>query len=97
MRLRLRPSASGSSRQTAPSSDYRKRGWSRLQGTWIILQTVVNNIEITNNIDMPRPVRCRVMLTSPLETFSVGNTIVISRGLIDTIARRGQSSGDPFA
>jgi hypothetical protein len=50
-----------------------------------VLQTVVNNIEITNNIDLPRPVRTRVMLTSPLETFSVGNTIVISRGLIDTL------------
>jgi len=50
-----------------------------------ILQTVINNIEITNNIDLPRPVRARVMLTSPLETFSVGNTIVISRGLIDTL------------
>jgi hypothetical protein len=50
-----------------------------------VLQTVVNNIEITNNIDLPRPVRTRVMLTTPLETFSVGNTIVISRGLIDTL------------
>ena len=50
-----------------------------------VLQTVVNNIEITNNIDLPRPVRARVMITSPLETFSVGNTIVISRGLIDTL------------
>ena len=50
-----------------------------------VLQTVVNNIEITNNIDLPRPVRARVMLTSPLETFSVGNTIIISRGLIDTL------------
>ena len=50
-----------------------------------ILQTVVNNIQITNNIDLPRPVRARVMLTSPLETFSVGNTIIISRGLIDTL------------
>src|SRR5207245_975134 len=50
-----------------------------------ILQTVVNNIEVTNNIDLPRPVRTRVLLTSPLETFSVGNTIVISRGLIDTL------------
>lgn len=50
-----------------------------------ILQTVVTNIEITNNIDLPRPVRARVMLTSPLETFSVGNTIIISRGLIDTL------------
>ena len=50
-----------------------------------VLQTVINNIEITNNIDLPRPVRARVMLTSPLETFSVGNTIIISRGLIDTL------------
>ena len=50
-----------------------------------ILQTVVNNLLITNNIGLPRPVRARVMLTSPLETFSVGNTIVISRGLIDVL------------
>ena len=50
-----------------------------------VLQTVVNNIQITNNIDLPRPVRARVMVTYPLETFSVGNTIIISRGLIDTL------------
>src|SRR5579862_9124550 len=50
-----------------------------------ILMTVVSNLEITNNIELPRPVRTRVMLTSPLETFSVGNTIIISRGLIDTL------------
>jgi len=50
-----------------------------------ILQTVVNNLEVTNNIDLPRPVHTRVLLTAPLETFSVGNTIVISRGLIDVL------------
>jgi hypothetical protein len=50
-----------------------------------ILQTVVNNLEVTNNISLPRPVRTRVLLTAPLETFSVGNTIVISRGLIDVL------------
>jgi hypothetical protein len=50
-----------------------------------ILQTVVNNLQVTNNIDLPRPVRTRVLLTSPLETFSVGNTIVISRGLVDVL------------
>ena len=50
-----------------------------------VLQTVVNNLEITNNIDLPRPVHTRIMLTSSLETFSVGNTIVISRGLIDVL------------
>jgi hypothetical protein len=50
-----------------------------------ILQTVVNNLQITNNVELPRPVRTRVMLTSPLETFSVGNTIIVSRGLIDVL------------
>jgi len=50
-----------------------------------ILQTVVNNLEVTNNIELPRPVRTRVMLTCPLETFSVGNTIIVSRGLIDVL------------
>ena len=50
-----------------------------------VLQTVVNNLLVTNNIDLPRPVRTRVLLTAPLETFSVGNTIVISRGLIDVL------------
>jgi len=54
-----------------------------------ILQTVVNNIEITNNIELPRPVRTRVLTTSPLETFSVGNTIVVSRGLIDVLPDEG--------
>jgi Peptidase family M48 len=50
-----------------------------------VLLTVVTNLEVTNNIDLPRPVRARVMLTSPLESFSVGNTIVVSRGLIDVL------------
>jgi len=50
-----------------------------------VLLTVVNNLIVTNNLDLPRPVRTRVMITSPLETFSVGNTIVVSRGLIDVL------------
>ncbi len=54
-----------------------------------VLQTVVNNLMITNNVELPRPVRTRVMTTSPLETFSVGNTIVVSRGLIDVLPDEG--------
>jgi hypothetical protein len=50
-----------------------------------VLETVVNNLLITNNIDLQRPVRTRIMLTSPLETFSVGNTIIVSRGLVDVL------------
>jgi len=50
-----------------------------------VLQTVVTNIEVTNNLDIQPEVRVRVLLTSPLETFSVGHTIVVSRGLIDVL------------
>jgi peptidase M48-like protein len=50
-----------------------------------VLETVANNLLITNNIELPSPVHTRVMLTSPLETFSVGNTIVVSRGLLDVL------------
>jgi hypothetical protein len=50
-----------------------------------VLETVVNNLLITNKIELPRPVRTRLMLTSPLETFSIGNTIVVSRGLVDVL------------
>lgn len=48
-----------------------------------ILETVVNNLEVTNNLDVD--VHCRVMLTSTLESFSIGHTIVMSRGLIDVL------------
>jgi hypothetical protein len=50
-----------------------------------LLNTVVNNIEVTNNFDEQVDLRCRVLLTSSLEMFSVGNTIVVSRGLIDVV------------
>jgi hypothetical protein len=50
-----------------------------------VLDTVVNNILVTNNIDIQPEVRCRVLLTAPLESFTMAHTIVISRGLIDTL------------
>jgi hypothetical protein len=50
-----------------------------------ILLTVVNNLLVTNNIDLQADVRCRVLLTSPLESFTIGHTIVISRGLLDVL------------
>ena len=50
-----------------------------------VLETVVNNLLISNNIELPSPVTVRVMLTSPLETLSVGNTIIVSRGLLDVL------------
>ena len=50
-----------------------------------VLQTVVNNLSITNNLDIIPDVRCRVLLTTPLESFTIGHTIVVSRGLIDVL------------
>jgi Peptidase family M48 len=50
-----------------------------------VLETVVNNLEVTNNIDVEPDVRCRVMMTSTLESYTIGHTIVLSRGLIDVL------------
>ena len=50
-----------------------------------VLQTVVNNLLVTNNIDLQGDIRCRVLLTSPLESFTIGHTIVVSRGLLDVL------------
>ncbi len=50
-----------------------------------ILETVTNNIIIGNNIELAGPVHCRVMLTTPLESIAVGNTIILSKGLVDTL------------
>ncbi len=48
-----------------------------------VLNIVVDNLIATNNLNVDA--KCRVLLTTPLETFSVGQTIVISRGLIDVL------------
>jgi peptidase M48-like protein len=50
-----------------------------------VLATVVNNLLVTNNIDLQGDIHCRVLLTSPLESFTIGHTIVISRGLLDVL------------
>src|SRR5216684_3281008 len=50
-----------------------------------VLQTVVTNLLVTNNIDLQSEVHCRVLLTAPLESFTIGHTIVISRGLLDVL------------
>ncbi|HKW35498.1 MAG TPA: M48 family metalloprotease [Candidatus Acidoferrum sp.] len=50
-----------------------------------VLDAVVNNLEVTNNIEVDPEVRCRVLTTSTLESFTIGHTIVLSRGLIDVL------------
>ncbi len=58
----------------APPSDFDK-----------VLETVVNNIVIGNNLQLPSDLHCRVMLTQPLESMAVGNTILLSKGLVDVL------------
>lgn len=48
-----------------------------------VLNTVVHNLIVSAGLGVDA--RCRVLLTTPLETFSIGHTIVISRGLIDVL------------
>ncbi len=49
------------------------------------LDQVVNNLEVPNNLDIEPEVRCRVLLTSTLEAFTIGHTIVVTRGLLDVL------------
>src|SRR5271169_1328936 len=58
----------------APPSDFDK-----------VLETVTNNIIIGNKLALPDDIHCRVMLTTPLESLAIGNTILISKGLVDVL------------
>ncbi|HTV08296.1 MAG TPA: hypothetical protein VMD97_04545 [Candidatus Aquilonibacter sp.] len=51
-----------------------------------ILEALANNILAYNNIPLDRPIKVRTLLTEPLESLSVGDTILLSKGLIDTTA-----------
>jgi len=48
------------------------------------LEALANNILVYNNIQTSRPIRVRTLLTEPLESLAVGNTIIVSKSLIDT-------------
>ncbi|WP_114206094.1 M48 family metalloprotease [Acidisarcina polymorpha] len=50
-----------------------------------VLETVTNNLIIGNNLSLPDTIHCRVLLTAPLESLAVGNTILLSKGLIDVL------------
>jgi hypothetical protein len=50
------------------------------------LELLANNILAYNKIPIDRPLKVRTLLTEPLETLAVGNTILISKSLLDTTA-----------
>jgi hypothetical protein len=62
------------------------------------LQALANNILVYNNLQVSRPIRVRTLLTEPLESLAVGNTIILSKSLIDTTsvitADGAQQTGD---
>jgi hypothetical protein len=49
------------------------------------LNTVINNIAVTNNLEVQPEIRCRILLVSTLEISSIGHLILISRGLLDVL------------
>ncbi len=50
------------------------------------LEALANNILVYNNVALSRPIRCRTLLTEPLESAAIGNTILLSKSLIDSTA-----------
>jgi hypothetical protein len=50
-----------------------------------VLETVANNLIIGSKIELAAPIHCRVILTSSLESTTVGNTILVSKGLVDVL------------
>ena len=50
-----------------------------------ILDQIVTNLMVPNNLAFTDPVHTRVLLTTTMEATTVGNTILISKGLLDSI------------
>ncbi len=50
-----------------------------------VLDQIVVNLAVPNNLAFSTPVHCRVLLTTTIEASTIGNTILISKGLLDTL------------
>jgi hypothetical protein len=50
-----------------------------------VLDQIVVNLAVPNNLAFTDPVHCRVLLSTTVEATTVGNTILISKGLIDAL------------
>jgi Peptidase family M48 len=80
--------------QAAPGHENEEVGLDRLQAAGLlaptgavdkVLYTIANNLAVSNNLDIEPDVACRVLLTSTLESFTIGHTILVSRGLLDVL------------
>ena len=50
-----------------------------------VLDQIAINLAVPNNLAFTDPVHCRVLLTDTVEATTVGNTILVSKGLVDTL------------
>jgi hypothetical protein len=50
-----------------------------------VLDQIVVNLAVPNNLAFSDPVHCRVLLSTTIEATTVGNTILLSKGLIDAV------------
>jgi hypothetical protein len=50
-----------------------------------VLDQIVINLAVPNNLAFTDPVHCRILLSTTIESTTVGNTILISKGLIDSL------------
>ncbi|HEX4284385.1 MAG TPA: hypothetical protein VHZ28_04790 [Terracidiphilus sp.] len=57
-----------------------------------VLDQIVVNLAVPNNLQLASPVHCRVLLSTTVEATTVGNTILLSKGLIDSLPRSGAGS-----
>lgn len=54
-----------------------------------VLNTIINNLEVSAELADQIDLHARILLTGTLEMFSIGDTIVVSRGLIDVTPDEG--------
>jgi hypothetical protein len=52
-----------------------------------VLEQIVTNLVVPNSLALSSPIHCRVLLTNTIEATTVGNSILVSKGLIDTMPR----------
>jgi len=50
-----------------------------------VLDQIVTNLAVPSSLAFTSPIHCRVLLTNTIETTTVGNTLLVSKGLIDAM------------
>ncbi|MBX6361006.1 MAG: hypothetical protein IRZ03_13105 [Acidobacterium ailaaui] len=54
-----------------------------------ILDQIITNLQVPSGVAWKEPIHCRILLTAPITATSIGNTILVSRGLLETVPDEG--------